>query len=88
MKFLHKLEKNLEESILGVLLVGMALILMAQILMRVFAKNSLSWAEEIARYFYVWSVFLSIGCTIRTVSYTHLPISFFGNRFWTCPAHR
>ena len=65
MKFLHKLEKNVEESILGVLLVGMALILMAQILMRVFAKNSLSWAEEIARYFYVWSVFLSIGCTIR-----------------------
>ena len=41
MKFLHKLEKNLEESILGVLLVGMALILMAQILMRVFAKNSM-----------------------------------------------
>lgn len=65
MKFWHKVEKNFEETILGILLVGMSLILLIQILMRVVAQNSLTWAEEIARYFYVWSVFLSIGCTIR-----------------------
>lgn len=64
-KCLRYLEKNFEEAVMGVLLIGMALILMAQILMRVFAQNSLSWAEEVARYFYVWSVFLSISCTIR-----------------------
>ncbi|MBR1486009.1 MAG: TRAP transporter small permease [Synergistaceae bacterium] len=65
MKVLRYIEENFEEAIMGVLLAGMALILMAQILMRVFAQNSLSWAEEIARYFYVWSVFLSVSCTIR-----------------------
>ncbi|MBQ6774165.1 MAG: TRAP transporter small permease [Synergistaceae bacterium] len=65
MKCLRYIEKNFEEAVMGVLLIGMALILMAQILMRVFAQNSLSWAEEVARYFYVWSVFLSISCTIR-----------------------
>ena len=65
MRLFRYLEKNFEEAVMGVLLIGMAVILMAQILMRVFAQNSLPWAEEVARYFYVWSVFLSIACTIR-----------------------
>ena len=65
MKILRYIEKNFEEAVMGILLIGMALILMAQILMRVFAQSSLAWAEEVARYFYVWSVFLSISCTIR-----------------------
>ena len=50
---------------MGVLLVGMALILMMQILIRGTTGKALTWAEELARYFYVWSVFLSLGCTIR-----------------------
>lgn len=64
MKILKKLEANLEEWILGALLIGMSLILFLQIVMRVLG-NSLTWAEEVARYFYVWSVFLSLGCTMR-----------------------
>lgn len=66
MKFMRKLEGSLEEWILGALLIGMSLILLIQILMRAVFGNSLTWAEEVARYFYVWSVFLSLGCTIRT----------------------
>lgn len=65
MKFLKKLDQSLEEWILGVALIAMSVILLAQILMRALIGNSLTWAEEVARYFYVWSVFLSIGCTIR-----------------------
>lgn len=65
MKFFKKLDQSLEEWILGALLIGMAVILLIQILMRAFLGNSLTWAEEVARYFYVWSVFLSIGYTIR-----------------------
>ena len=65
MKLFKKLDQNLEEWIMGVLLVGMALILMLQIIMRAFVGQSLTWAEELARYFYVGSVFLSLGCTIR-----------------------
>ena len=60
-----KLEENLEEWILGVFLIGMALILLIQVIMRALLGHSLTWAEEIARYIYVWSVFLSISCTIR-----------------------
>lgn len=65
MKFLKKLDQSLEEWILGVALIAMSVILLAQILMRALVGNSLTWAEEVARYFYVWSVFLSISCTIR-----------------------
>ena len=62
-KLFRYIEKNFEEAVMGILLIGMAVILMAQILMRIFAQNSLPWAEEVARYFYVWSVFLSISWT-------------------------
>lgn len=65
MKLLKKMDQSLEEWILGALLIGMAVILLIQILMRAVVGNSLTWAEEVARYFYVWSVFLSLGCTIR-----------------------
>lgn len=65
MKLIKKLDQSLEEWILGVLLIGMEVILLIQILMRAVVGNSLTWAEEVARYFYVWSVFLSLGCTIR-----------------------
>lgn len=53
---------------MGILLIGMSLILFGQILIRVFTGRALTWAEELARYFYVWSVFLSIGCTIANGS--------------------
>ena len=66
MKLLKTIDRNFEEFILGILLVGMSLILLIQIIMRTLASSSLPWAEEIARYFYVWSVFLSIGCSIRS----------------------
>lgn len=62
---LKKLEENLEEWILGIFLIGMAVILLIQVIMRAFLGHSLTWAEEIARYMYVWSVFLSVSCTIR-----------------------
>lgn len=65
MKFLRWLDRSFEEWILGVLLIGMAIILMMQIIMRSIFGASLTWAEEVARYFYVWSVFLSVGYTIR-----------------------
>ena len=65
MKLLKKLEGSFEEIIMGIFLIGMSLILLMQILMRM-TGNSLTWAEEVARYMYVWSVFLSVACTLRT----------------------
>ena len=64
MNFLKKLDESFEEVIMGIFLIGMSLILLFQILMRM-TGNSLTWAEEVARYMYVWSVFLSVACTMR-----------------------
>jgi TRAP-type C4-dicarboxylate transport system permease small subunit len=62
---LKKLDKQFEEVIMGVLLIGISLIIFLQIVMRLM-RMSLSWPEEMARYFYVWSVFLSLAYTIHT----------------------
>lgn len=64
MGFIKKLDEHAEEYILGVFLVGIACIMMVQVVMRTI-HASLSWAEELSRYLYVWSVFLSIACTVR-----------------------
>jgi TRAP-type C4-dicarboxylate transport system permease small subunit len=65
MKILRKLDDHLEGTIMGTLLIGISFVILLQIVMRLL-KMSLSWPEEIARYFYVWSVFLSLAYTIRT----------------------
>ncbi len=63
-RFLKWLDESFEEWFMGIMLIGISLILMLQIIMRT-VGSSLAWAEEIARYFYVWSVFLSVGYTLR-----------------------
>ena len=54
----------MEEILMGIFLVGISCIILLQIVMRLM-RMSLSWPEELARYLYVWSVFLSLACTIR-----------------------
>jgi TRAP-type C4-dicarboxylate transport system permease small subunit len=61
----RKLDKSLEGLLMGVLLIGISFIILLQIVMRLL-KMSLPWPEELARYFYVWSVFLSLSYSIHT----------------------
>lgn len=62
---LKKIDGKLEEVLMGAFLIGISLIILLQIVMRLL-KTSLPWPEELARYLYVWSVFLSLAYTIRT----------------------
>ena len=58
------LDEHLEEAIMVVLLALISCVMMAQIIARnVF--NSMTWPEEFSRYCYIWSVFLSLGYTIK-----------------------
>lgn len=51
------------------LLAGMAVIMMIQIFSRYALGMSLSWSEEITRYLFVWSAFVSISfCTKLTIN--------------------
>lgn len=61
---LKKIDEKFEETLMGLFLVAISCIILLQIVMRLM-KMSLSWPEELARYMYVWSVFLSLACTVR-----------------------
>lgn len=69
MKFLKWLDKNLEEKIMMILLMAMTLIMGVQVVCRYVFNNSLSWTEELTRFLFVWSAFISIGyCLEKKIS--------------------
>lgn len=65
MKVLKWLDENLEEAILMIFLVVMAVVMMAQVIMRYFFKASMPWPEEFCRMMFVFSGFLSMGYCVR-----------------------
>ena len=65
MELLKKIDEKFEEIFLGAFLIGISCIILLQIVLRLM-KMSLPWPEELARYFYVWSVFLSLSFLIKT----------------------
>ena len=58
------LDEHFEEAIMVVLLALISCVMMAQIIARNFF-NSMTWPEEFSRYCYIWTVFLSLGYTIK-----------------------
>lgn len=68
-KVLRWLDQNMEEFLLVLFLAAMAVIMGIQVLARYVLGMSLSWSEEVARYLFVWSGFLSVSyCTKKCVS--------------------
>lgn len=68
-KILHWLNDNIEESLMLVFLGTMTFIMGIQVLSRYVLGMSLPWSEELTRYLFIWSGFLSVSyCTRRCVS--------------------
>ena len=65
MKALKWIDRHLEEILLVVLLFIMMMIMGIQILSRYAFGNSLSWSEEITRFCFIWTGFLSISYCIK-----------------------
>ena len=61
----HRLWDKLEEIILLILLIGMVTFMTLQIIARFIFSHSLSWTEELVRYLFIWSVFLSLPFCIK-----------------------
>ncbi|MCR0487393.1 TRAP transporter small permease subunit, partial [[Clostridium] innocuum] len=61
MKIIRWLDDNLEEALLIALLVMMTLLMGLQVFSRYILNASLSWSEELTRYLFIWSGFLSIS---------------------------
>lgn len=57
-----------EEVILCILLTAIVLFSGAQVVSRYVFGNSLTWSEELCRYLYVWSGFMTVSYCIRSGS--------------------
>lgn len=64
-RFLKWVDEDLEETLLMILLVAIAVVMMAQVIMRYFFRQSMSWPEEFCRFCFVYSGFLSMGYCVR-----------------------
>ena len=64
MSVIKWLDDHLEETVLVFMLATISCVMMLQVILRT-VSASLTWPEEFCRYCYVWSVFLSIGYTIK-----------------------
>ena len=68
-KILHYLDEYLEEFLMVIFLIAMTLIMGIQVFSRYVLGMSLSWSEEITRYLFIWSAFLSVSlCTRKCIS--------------------
>jgi TRAP-type C4-dicarboxylate transport system permease small subunit len=68
-KILHAIDEYLEEFLMVVFLIAMTLIMGIQVFSRYVLGVSLSWSEEITRYLFIWSAFLSVSlCTRKCIS--------------------
>jgi TRAP-type C4-dicarboxylate transport system permease small subunit len=65
MKAIKWLDNYLEETLLVLLLLGMMIVMGVQVTARYVFSYSLTWSEEITRYMFIWSGFLSISFCIK-----------------------
>lgn len=63
-KILEFMDKYLEETLCVTLMSIMTIIIFIQVIMRYVFHNSLSWSEELARYCFIWLIYIGIayGC--------------------------
>lgn len=64
-KFLKLLDKYLEEFLLALFLIIMVMVMGLQIMSRYILGISLYWSEELTRYLFIWTGFLSISFCIK-----------------------
>ncbi len=73
-KTLKWINENFEELLMSYSLWAVVLIMGAQIIMRYIFRSSLSWSEELARYFFIWFAFL--GVSHGVYANTHVKLDF------------
>ena len=69
---LKKLWDNLEEYILVYSMMFSVALVFVQVIMRYVFSNSLSWSEELARYLFLWQIWL--GASYAVKEHRHLRI--------------
>lgn len=76
MSILKKIDKHIEEWILVTLLTVSLTSITLQICMRFIFGNSLSWSEELARYCFIWLIYIGIAYGVKRARHITLDIAF------------
>lgn len=79
MKVLKWLDEYFEEAVLVSSLVVTVGLIFMQVIMRYVFKNSLSWSEELARYIFLYQIWL--GASYATKKKAHLRIEIIKSKF-------
>ncbi|ANU14572.1 TRAP-type transport system, small permease component, predicted N-acetylneuraminate transporter [Planococcus halocryophilus Or1] len=64
MKILRWLDRHIEEALLILFSTIMVAVIFLQVVMRQF-NNSLSWSEELARYSFIWLIYMGISYGVK-----------------------
>lgn len=73
-RILKFLDSHLEEYLIAILMILLTLTMFLQIVMRYLFRHSLSWPEELCRYFFVYITFLTLGYCVRRGSMLRLDV--------------
>ncbi|OIJ11551.1 TRAP transporter small permease protein [Anaerobacillus arseniciselenatis] len=65
MKIVNWLDEHFEEVFLVVLSTIMVVVIFSQVFMRYVMQSSLSWSEELARYCFIWLVYIGISYGVK-----------------------
>lgn len=65
MKLLKWLDQRLEETMMMIMLTVICVVMGVSVISRYAMNDALSWAEEISRYMFIWSAFLSASLCLK-----------------------
>lgn len=65
MRALKWLDENFESIFLIILSAIMVVVIFVQVFMRYVMQNSLSWTEELARYCFIWLIYIGISYGVK-----------------------
>ncbi|MEF3329758.1 MULTISPECIES: TRAP transporter small permease [Oceanobacillus] len=74
MNIIRKLNEHIEEWIVVMLLVISLSAISLQMFMRYFLNNSLAWSEELARYCFIWLIYIGIAYAVKKSRHITLDI--------------
>ncbi|MDD4842869.1 MAG: TRAP transporter small permease [Anaerotignum sp.] len=69
MNFLKWLDEEFELAICSILMVVMTVLIFVQVIMRYVFGSSLVWSEEMARYVFIWLIYLGISYGARVMKH-------------------
>ena len=65
MKVIKWLDEHLEEVLMVLLLIAIAVLMMANVIARRVFQNSLTWSDELSRFLLIWCGFLSVSFCVK-----------------------